>query len=169
VAANRTELALAAHVPRGSVEPGARRRAVTVLGLLLAGAVVVWLGAPTCPTALFLGIPCPGCGLTRATFALFAGDFAGALRFHPLSPLLVPIFIGAMSKALVDHVRGSSRGATDRPSFWTGRAGIALASVLLALVVGVWALRFFGFFGGPVPVKDLAYWRARLAPSASAH
>ena len=31
-----------------------------------------------------IGIPSPGCGLTRAHFAFFSGRFADAFRYHPL-------------------------------------------------------------------------------------
>jgi hypothetical protein len=151
--------------PRGPVEPGARRRALTAAGLLAAAVFVLWLGAPICPTALLFGLPCPGCGLTRATVALLHGDFAAAFRFHPLVIVLAPLFAGAMLKALVDYVRGTSAGTTTtseaRRSFWTRRAGIATASLLLVLVVGVWVLRFAGYFGGPVPVESLAELRER--------
>lgn len=34
------------------------------------------------------GIPCPGCGLTRAASRLAHGDLAGAVRAHPLGPVL---------------------------------------------------------------------------------
>jgi hypothetical protein len=69
-----------------------------------------------------------------------------------------------MTKAGLEYVRGPARSRSSNASFWTGRAGIAIAAVLFALVVGVWGLRFAGYFGGPVPVKTLTYWRARLAP-----
>lgn len=32
----------------------------------------------------FFGIPCPGCGMTRAMWCLLRLDFAGAFRHHPL-------------------------------------------------------------------------------------
>lgn len=34
------------------------------------------------------GVPCPGCGLTRALAALAKGRWAAALGFHPLAPLV---------------------------------------------------------------------------------
>lgn len=30
------------------------------------------------------GLPCPGCGLTRAYLSLFHGDISKAFRYHPL-------------------------------------------------------------------------------------
>lgn len=35
------------------------------------------------------GIPCPGCGMTRAMAALSRGDLHAALRLHPFAPLLL--------------------------------------------------------------------------------
>ncbi len=36
-----------------------------------------------CPTVIFLGMPCPGCGLTRAGTLLLQGNPADAWRMHP--------------------------------------------------------------------------------------
>ena len=58
--------------------------------LLLLGAVLL-SGLPLCPFRMMTGIPCPGCGLTRATLHALTGDFAGALRFHPLVFVLAPL------------------------------------------------------------------------------
>jgi hypothetical protein len=109
-------------------------------------------------------VPCPGCGLTRATLALVHGDVHGAMRLHPLVFVLAPLFALALGAALVDYVRGPRAGAltASPPAWWTGRIGLGLASALLMLVVGVWALRFAGYFGGPVPVETYGSWRARL-------
>ena len=43
-----------------------------------------------------LGVPCPGCGMTRAWLQALRLDFAGAFRWHPLFwtlPLLVLLFL----------------------------------------------------------------------------
>ena len=45
-----------------------------------------------CPIKFFIGIPCPGCGMTRAVVSALRLDFASAFRFHPLFPI-APLFI----------------------------------------------------------------------------
>jgi glucan phosphoethanolaminetransferase (alkaline phosphatase superfamily) len=134
---------------------GARRqRALVALALIAAAGLVLAAEVPVCPTALFFGVPCPGCGLTRATLALFRGDLREAFALHPLAPILGPLFLGALGKVLFDFVRGPTPKAA-RPSFWTKPAGTLVAVLLLVAVVGVWLARFAGHLGGPVPVQTL--------------
>lgn len=41
-----------------------------------------------CPVKWLTGISCAGCGMTRAVFCAAQLQFARALRYHPLYPLL---------------------------------------------------------------------------------
>ena len=41
-----------------------------------------------CLTRRALGVPCPGCGLTRALAHLLQGNLARAMSLHPLAPLV---------------------------------------------------------------------------------
>ena len=104
-------------------------------------AFVLW----RCPIAELFGVPCPGCGLTRALLALARGDVAGAVRLHPLSPALVPLAIGLVCRELarVGLCRAVPRRADER-----------LALLLATLLLGVWLARFGGAFGGPVQVAS---------------
>lgn len=115
----------------------------TAVGLLLL------LEAPLCPTAALARLPCPGCGLTRATLALVALDLERALALHPLVPLLAPLVVGLSAHTGLAYVWSSDWPvARAGRSTWGGRAWLALGVV----VVGVWLARFFGAFGGPAPV-----------------
>jgi hypothetical protein len=146
---------------------GARRqRALLALALVAAAGVMLAAEVPVCPTALFFGIPCPGCGLTRATLALFRGDIRQALALHPLAPILAPLFLGALGKVLFDFVLGAKPNATPRRSFWTQPLGTLVATVLLVAVVGVWLARFAGHLGGPVPVQSFRF-DAKGLPAAA--
>lgn len=114
-----------------------------MLGLLVA------CGAPLCPFAIVTRHPCPGCGLTRATLALAHGHLADALRLHPLSPVMAPLVIAALAYNAAIYVKdGRIAAAEGMQGAWVTRLGIALAILMLT----VWIARFFGAFGGPVPV-----------------
>jgi Protein of unknown function (DUF2752) len=154
------------------IDNGALRRGAIVLGLAGVFALIVAFRVPVCPMAGVLGIPCPGCGLTRATLALFRGDVRGALALHPLAPVIAPLFIAAVASAALGYVRGPQRraahGETARP-WLASRTATVLATALLLATLGVWGARFFGYFGGPAPVTTFHAWtRSVRAPPITA-
>lgn len=104
---------------------------------------------PLCPMAIALHVPCPGCGLTRATMAILRGDFAGGLHLHPLAPIVTPVVAVMLAYNSMTYVREGRFYAAERLN---GRAMTAFAIVMGALMLGVWIARFFGAFGGPAPV-----------------
>ncbi len=46
-----------------------------------------------CIIKLLTGIPCPGCGITRAILLGLQGEIGFALQFHPLFPLTIFLLI----------------------------------------------------------------------------
>ena len=52
--------------------------------------LVTWFTG--CPFRFFLGISCPGCGMTRAILAALHLDFSAAFAYHPLF-FLMPFFL----------------------------------------------------------------------------
>lgn len=54
---------------------------ILVIGAVLAGMNVLF--HTTCPSMLFLGLPCPGCGITRALCLLLTGHPVEAFRMNP--------------------------------------------------------------------------------------
>ncbi|MEO8900244.1 MAG: DUF2752 domain-containing protein [Polyangiaceae bacterium] len=139
------------------------RRTLVVLALCALAALIVSTHVPFCPMAALIGVPCPGCGLSRATLALFHGNLREALRFHPLVFVIAPAFIWGIGSAAWDYVRGPRAYHAPHPWF-TSRIATALASLLLLATLSVWGLRFFGYFGGPVPVLTLSAWVRSRAP-----
>lgn len=137
-------------------------RAVIQRSLLVATFFGIFAGIvafrlPFCPLASVFGVPCPGCGLTRATLALAHGDLKHALELHPLVLVLAPLFIWATSSAAIGYVRGPS-GPRPVRTWVASRTVTVLGSLLLLVTLGVWGARFVGFFGGPVPVETLSDW-----------
>lgn len=137
-------------------------RFLLVVALAALFAVAVQTEFPLCPMASTFGVPCPGCGLTRATMALLRGDLKAALGFHPLVLLLTPLFSGFLGVALWELLRDAKR-PTPKPLFdWSARRLSIAGSALLVLVLGVWLVRFAGYLGGPVPVTTFSSWLSAL-------
>ncbi|HEX8068528.1 MAG TPA: DUF2752 domain-containing protein [Pyrinomonadaceae bacterium] len=113
--------------------------AVLQAGLLLAG-----LPGWPCPVAHTLGVPCPGCGLTRATVALARGDWQAALALHAYAPVLVLVL-----------------------ALCAG-AGLLPARPRAALVGAVAAVERRTGLGAALTLGLVVYWLARLlfAPAA---
>src|SRR5262245_14650085 len=94
------------------------RVAPVALWLLVAG--LAWW---RCPIAELLGVPCPGCGLTRAALALATGDVARALSLHPLSPIAVP-FGAWLAHGELARNQGLATPRQRRSRPWLGAAFI---------------------------------------------
>lgn len=104
---------------------------------------------PLCPMRHVLGVPCPGCGLTRATECLVTGQFHEALAFHPLVPIVLPVvawMVVRMTLVSAGVLRSGSFDPLDRvPTVGWG--------VFVAVLLGVWIARLAGALGGhPDPI-----------------
>jgi hypothetical protein len=68
-----------------------RKVALTLLcvATLLLGLFAMGIPAWPCPFFHALGIPCPGCGLTRATFLLLHGNVRASLTYHAFAPVFL--------------------------------------------------------------------------------
>ena len=126
---------------------GRRALRATAVFSLLGG--LITLGLMPCPTALILRVPCPGCGMTRATMALLHGNLHESFRFHPLGLLILPVLVTVFGVNTLVYVRTGRWGFVERQM---GRSVTVVAGAFLFIVFAVWFSRFFGAFGGPVPV-----------------
>jgi len=105
--------------------------------------VAAGVGGWPCPVKAALGIPCPGCGLTRATVALLRGDFADSLRAHAFAPvLLVGLALMAVAAVLPARRRDAFAGLVGRIERRTGVSYVLAAALLL-----YWSVRLFSLPG----------------------
>ena len=109
-----------------------------LVGLPVAAlAVAVWDperngGPPLCPFRGLTGVPCPGCGLTRAAGALLRGRFTDALHVHPLIPFVAAqVLVAWLLLAF----------ARPRLANLPGWVIPALATVNVVVFCGVWIAR----------------------------
>jgi Protein of unknown function (DUF2752) len=106
------------------------------LGIAAFAILHLWVPSSDIRTSVCLlrrltGIPCPGCGLTRAFAHLAKGEWLAALRDHPLAPLIAAE-LGAAWIAWGAALRGSRR-----PGQVLARLD-AIAMGNAALLVTVW-------------------------------
>jgi hypothetical protein len=68
-----------------------RRLSSIICGAALVQLLLTLIRFPgwTCPIFHTFGIPCPGCGLTRATVFLFRGNWKEAMTLHAFAPLFL--------------------------------------------------------------------------------
>ena len=115
------------------------RRALSYTGALFVAWLALYLLDIGCIFRLVTGIPCPGCGMTRAWLAALRLDFAAAFAYHPLFWVVPIAFVLAFvreevgieqTKAWYRHcghrVVRAGRRRVDRAPYQPGRRGPAL-------------------------------------------
>ena len=135
------------------------RRLGVVLIVAAAAVGVISAGIPVCPSATFLHVPCPGCGMTRAMLAVFKGRFAESWHHHPLALVAVPVLLLYAAAHGAAYVKA---GDMRNVGWLTGRWADRVLMGLMMAMIGLWVARFFGAFGGPAEVSSSALLPAWL-------
>ena len=133
--------------PKISGAAPANRLVVAILATLaLAGAAVVFVFNPAthafypvCQFHRLTGLECPGCGATRAAYALLHGNFSAALRDNALFVLT----LGALATRGIWFGWKNFRGRTNGEFFpvkflWPLLGAALIFTVLRNLSVGAW-------------------------------
>ena len=93
-----------------------------------------------CPMVMVTGLPCPGCGLTRAGFALLRLDLSGAYRIHPfIYPIAGYIAVFGWNRYIMGRRMGKKL-----------KAGL---TVLMVLVILFYGWRMWMYFPGEPPMS----------------
>lgn len=109
-----------------------RKRLIKTLLIHLVAAALfaLWLFLTGCPLHRLTGLPCPGCGMSRALFSLAKLDFTGAWYYHPLVFFLPPAALYIVHRRAWKLPGGR-------------RAAVAVAVALGAALLAVYAIRAF--------------------------
>ena len=91
-----------------------------------------WFTGTGCVFHATIGLPCPGCGLTRALLAALRGDLAGAWQMHPLFWLAPLILISVVVLYLVAPAHLSTPGMN---RFWLLLALLFLVVFLVRMLL----------------------------------
>ena len=105
-------------------------RKILLLSLLVASVVFIW-SLIGCPFRFLFGIPCPGCGMTRAYGSLLTGHWRDAFHWHPLFiPLPAMLALYILNPPFLRRK-------------WVNRTFLA---VLLVMSFGTYAIRMLTLF-----------------------
>lgn len=91
-----------------------------------------------CPFLITTGFPCPGCGMTRATFYLLTGRFKRGMSLNPAAPLWIAFIICFFVER---YIRGHM------PKYMK-----ILLAVVVLITVGIYLYRMVRFFPGNPPL-----------------
>ncbi len=97
-------------------------------------------GPVLCPFRLLTGLPCPGCGMTRAWVYLAHGWWRESFAAHPFGVVAVALLVALVVGVLLARWRGRPPPDLDRLVRqtwlrWVVAAWLAYAVVRLALVL----------------------------------
>lgn len=104
--------------------------------------VLAWsVTGTSCTLRSITGLPCPGCGLTRAWILLLQGDLAAAWAMHPLFWMALPIVLVIAYLMIRNPDQLSSRSA---------RFSWGLIAIVFVLV---YLVRMVLYFPGQEPLS----------------
>lgn len=99
----------------------------------------LWLAAaglfPPCLWHAWTGLPCPGCGATRAVLALLRGQLGAAFGFNPLAAAGAAVFVAVGLVAPVWVAAGGRVPVVAPKPLWSAAAAAAVAANWAWLVV----------------------------------
>jgi hypothetical protein len=93
---------------------------------------VGWM--PGCLFRKYTGIECPGCGMTRGTYAILHGEFIEGFLYNPVGMILFPLAMIALGIEVIGWVRGKPLPFRLNPGRWG-------ATVLAVVIIAWWILR----------------------------
>lgn len=102
---------------------------VIILVLLIYVLICFIFDFKNCPFALITGLPCPGCGITRAIYCVIKLDFLSAFNYHPLVfilPFIVIICIFKDAKYI--------KNIYQNKIFWIFLLGLVCITYILRLI-----------------------------------
>jgi hypothetical protein len=134
------------HPPDASA--AVRRRTILTGSVLIAA--IVFSFTAGCPFLLVTGIPCPGCGMTRAILSALRFDFTAAFGYHPLFPLVILcaavliVRIGyyciTKSKTRLPASHGLSFSYADANEIFAGLVRPLAGKIVIGLIIGAFVL-----------------------------
>ncbi len=91
-----------------------------------------------CPSVIVAGLPCPGCGMTRAVLAFLTGRFETGMQMNPLGMVWI---LWALYFAVMRYGFGKK-----------AKGLMTAGGVIVVMMIGVYAFRMYMEFPGKPPI-----------------
>jgi hypothetical protein len=130
-----------------------RRRSPFLFALLAIVLVLLFFGeifGTSCYVSSMIGIPCPGCGSTRALLLLLQGDVIDALRMHPLIFITLSLFAVIPGFSFLQFLM-RKRGRELRSPLSPGAVNVIFVLLAAAYLV-LYAIRMILYFPHTEPM-----------------
>lgn len=101
------------------------------LGIAVLLAVLI-LTVWHCPVRLLFGVPCPGCGVTRAVLSVLRLDLPGAFAYNPAFPLIILLFLHGIHREVLVRKAGKR---------WNVKIEAAVVTVFVVIIIGIYLFR----------------------------
>lgn len=111
------------------------RKIVMMHICVFAGLVLLMGTVWYCPVQLLFGVPCPGCGTTRACLSLLSLDIRGALSYQPVFLLNIFLFWYCIHRNII------RRNWIERGGRWNERLETAGLVLLIGIILVVYVAR----------------------------
>lgn len=102
-----------------------------VLAVFFVMAAWIW----HCPIRLLFGVPCPGCGTTRACLSVLKLKIAEAFAYQPVFFLNVLLFLYGIHRNII------RRNAVKKGLRWSDKAEMAVLVLVIAVILTVYVIR----------------------------
>ena len=121
----------------GRIVADAKVYGIVVVVLPVYAALSNLLFHAVCPLIIFCGIPCPGCGISRATAYFLTGSWSQAWQ---INPMIFPIMLAALYFGWNRYLLGRKAKGIK-----------VVVAALFALLIIVYIVRMYLYFPNRVP------------------
>lgn len=121
----------------GRIAADVKEYGMVIVALILYTVVTNLIFHAFCPMIIFSGIPCPGCGVSRATLCFLTGRWQRAWQ---LNPMVFPIVLAAAYFGWNRYLMGRKAKGIK-----------AITVALLVLLIIVYGVRMYMYFPNRVP------------------
>lgn len=111
---------------------------IVILILLISIHITKMLFGAMCPVVLFTGLPCPGCGMTRASISILSLQFVRAFIFNP------SIYVWIVYVLYLAYYRYIKRTKIKR--------FVPVSVIVFGITIGIYLYKMIFIFPGEAPM-----------------